>query len=140
MGIYSITENGLMSFDDSETVAKARIELELTANDIDDIMVTALEGGIGYWAILNNVGEDWESKPKGLPSSQWATKLLLEEKTVYLEEREEDTIHGLTLQKLIEGFEKNYKERPWDNSIEDGDASTADCIVQYAIFGEVVYG
>ena len=31
-------------------LVKAEIKVELTQQDIDDIMVAALEGGINYWA------------------------------------------------------------------------------------------
>ena len=42
----------------------AQIKVKLTAEDIDDIMVAALEGGIGYWCSAVEVVEkrrcgDW---------------------------------------------------------------------------------
>lgn len=126
-----------------KVVGTAKIELALTEEDIETIIVNGLEGGIGYWAGLDNTGEAWEAIPKDEPYSTWATKILLEGGTVKLydvEDAEDDTDWTLTLDKIIKGFELNYKERPHDNDIENGDATTYDCIIQYAIFGEVVFG
>lgn len=133
-------KDGLMEFSDKKVVGVAKVEIGLTENDIENIMVTALEGGIGYWACLNNTGDKWEDKPKLVPSSQWATKLLLEGKSVQLIDEEEEKKLSLTLEMLIKGFAQNFKERPWDNDINNGDSITASCIIQYALFNELVYG
>lgn len=133
-------KNELIEFSKEQIAGKAKVEMPLTHDDIETIMVNGIESGIGYWACLNNVGEDWEDKPKDIPSSQWATKLLLEGKGVSFEEKEGGKEHTLTLEKLIKGFEQNYKERSWDNDLEKGDATTADCIIQYALFDKLVYG
>jgi hypothetical protein len=137
---YEIKDNGLMEFDKEKIVGVAKVEMPLTEYDIDNIMVSAIEGGIGYWACLVNNTPEWADKPKNIASSQWATKLLLEGNKVLFEDEEDGKKLTLTLDKLIKGFEKNFKERPWDNDLEKGDANTSDCIVQYSLFGEVVYG
>jgi len=125
----------------SEIVGIAVVEKELSANDISNIIISAIEGGIGYWARLENIGEDWIDKPSDEPASLWATKLLLEGKSVeFSDSEDEDEIWELTLDKLIDGYAMNYKRRPHDSNIENGDATTADCIVQYALFNELVYG
>lgn len=133
-----------MEFTD-KVVGTATIEIPLTERDIETIMVTALEGGIGYWAMLDNTGSLWEEKPKDEPISTWATKILLDGKSIKLIDEEDDdgherTEHNLTLNMLIKGYTQNAKERPHDSSIDDGDIITADCIVQYALFDEIVYG
>lgn len=130
----------MLEFSDKKVVGTVEVPLSLTENDIENIMVTAIEGGIGYWACLNNVGKDWDKKPKGEPVSTWATKLLLEGKTLRFVDEEEAKEVYLTLDSLVEGYRLNYIKRPWDNSIENGDVTTADCIVQFAVFGEVLYG
>lgn len=142
-----MTEMRLMIFDDKKVVGTAKIEVQLTESDIDTIISNALEGGIGYWARLNNIGEKWDRKPKDRYTSEWVTKLLLDGETVEFEDAEEEFEEGeeverwfLSLDKLIKGFELNYKLRPHDNNLEQGDATTSDCIIQYALFGELVYG
>lgn len=138
----------MLEFTD-KVVATVTIQKELTEEDIENIMVTAMEGGISYWAGLNNSTEDWNDQPEDEPNSTWATKLLIEGKSVEFYDIEESELDddesesekwSLTLEKLIKGYEQNYKERPWDNDIDDGDATTADCIVQYALFGKLVFG
>jgi hypothetical protein len=137
---FKIGEDGLVTFSEETVVGKAKVEIPLTESDIESILVTALEGGIGYWACLVNDGADWVDEPNNVPTSQWATKLLLEGKEILFTDEESDKKYTLTLDKVIKGFELNYLKRPWDNDIEEGDATTADCIIQFAIFGEVIYG
>ncbi|MEX3625080.1 hypothetical protein [Viridibacillus arvi] len=140
-----VNEYGSMKFDREKIVATAKVEISLSENDIESIMVTGLEGGIGYWARLDNSGKDWEEKPKEVAVSHWATELLLQGKTLQFSDAEGDDDESLgdwtlTLEKLANGFALNYKNRPFDNDLENGDATTADCIIQYAMFGKVVFG
>lgn len=116
------------------------IKTSVTGEDIENIVVTALEGGIGYWASLDTVPE-WDAIPEGLPMSQYATQLLLEGKTIgFTDTEDDDERWQLDLQKLLKGIGLNMKERPHDADLGNMDSTTADCIVQYALFGEVVYG
>jgi hypothetical protein len=113
----------------------------LTEEDIENIMVTGLEGGINYWAGLNNTGILWDDKPDSEPNSTWATRILIQGGEVKLfDVEDENDCWVLTLDKLIKGFESNYVKRPHDNNLEQGDATTADCIIQYALFNEIVFG
>jgi hypothetical protein len=118
-------------------------KIQLTENDIETIIVNGLEGGINYWAGLDSHKNSmWlETKPKDEPISTWATKKLIENGKIILHDIEapEET-EVLTLEKLINGYRLNCIERPEDCNIEIGDASTYDCIIQYALFGEIVYG
>lgn len=43
---------------------KVELEVIVMPEDIDDIICTALEGGIGYWACLDNSTEEFENAPK----------------------------------------------------------------------------
>ena len=45
---------------------KFTVEKILTVEDMDDIMTTALEGGIGYWACLDNSTPEWEKAERQL--------------------------------------------------------------------------
>lgn len=123
----------------SETVGY--VTIPVTERDIESVIVNGLEGAIGYWAKLDNTRPEWQDKPKGEPTSMWATKLILEGKALHFEDTEDPSEKWeLTLSKVIEGITQNNKERTWDSSIENGDAETMDCIIQYALFGELVYG
>jgi hypothetical protein len=126
--------------EERNAVGTVNIPKEITARDIETIIVNGFEGGIGYWAGLKK-DELWDDKPSGVPSSMWATKLILEDKEVILYDRENpEEWAALTLEKLINGIQLNYNRRNWDCDIENGDATTYDCIIQYALFGDIVYG
>jgi hypothetical protein len=124
---------------------------------IRDIIITACEGGIGYWSQLQTYDgpaiEDGPTKddPKGgLP-------LRIRE----IEEEEwngETAVYGpwrdLGIDEVVKGLQKMIQEWPespctqrmmaaianYDSGNYDYDAGDADCVIQYAILGEVVYG
>lgn len=122
-------------------------ELVVTDEDIEDIVVTALEGGIGYWACLDNRTERFAAAPDDEPVSITTTKILLEGGGVTLIDEEDDMKeYVLTLDKLLSGLEK-YLDGSDCKALENGsldcgyiDSVAADGIVQYAVFGEWIYG
>ncbi len=134
-----------MEFTD-KVVGTFIIEKNVTEQDIECIIINGLEGGIGYWAILHNDKPEFADKPKDVATSEWVTKLIIEGKSVILTEEETEVEEGeskelvLNLEGIIKGIKLNSTERPWDSNIQNGDATTYDCIIQYAVFGEVVYG
>lgn len=112
----------------------------VTANDVETIIVNALEGGSDYWCGIERTNII-EMKPKGIPYSTWIANALIEGEAVMFHDIEdEQEKFTLTLDKLIKGIELNAQNRSWDSDIHNGDASTADSILQYALFGELVYG
>lgn len=130
-----------IKFDREKVVGTAKVEIGLTAKNIDTIMSLALEGGIGYWAVLNNSTPDFDSKPDNRFTSEWATQLILDGKSIeFYDVEDENERWELDLAKIIKGFELNYLKRPHDANLENGDATTGDCIIQYALFGKLVYG
>lgn len=129
----------MLEFSD-KVVGTVKVELPITEKDIENIIVTCFEGGSNYWMGLNDI-PNWEEKPKNEPISTWATKMLLDGKTIEFYDIEDSTeIWQLTKDKLIRGILLNCKNRPHDCDLENGDATTCDCIMQFALFGEVVYG
>lgn len=134
---------------EKEYEIRAEIKVKLTKQDIEDIMVCALEGGIGYWAILDNTGPAYENAPDDEPVSITCSNELLAGNEIRFEDTEEDVEYILTLEKLLTGFRKwieaggdEYGAVEADGSVDCCriDAPTADEIVQYALFGEVVFG
>lgn len=120
---------------------RAEIRIELTQENIDDIMVTALEGGITYWC--SEVSPECGELLKEYPSEQISRGGAL-----LLYDFEEEAYRRLDLEKFQKGF-KLWVENGGDEygAIEDGkvdccniDADCADAIIQYALFGEVIYG
>jgi len=133
----------MLEFSDDVVVGTIQIEKQITENDIDNIICSSFEGGSNYWMQLDNTTPEWKEKPKGEPLSTWATKLILEGKKVKvcdIEETEDDSKWIITLEKLLDGIKLNSVHRPFDADLENMDADTADCIVQYALFGKLVFG
>jgi hypothetical protein len=118
----------------------------LTQQDIDDIMVAALEGGINYWC--------WRVVVQGDYLGEYASEQIsrVGKLAVWIDEPFEDdkTCYMLDRDKFLAGF-KLWLEKGGDSydvidysdgSVDCGqiDATCADEIVQYALFGEVVFG
>lgn len=120
---------------------KVEIRVELTQQDIDDIMVAALEGGINYWC-------DEAAVEDGEYLGKYASDQISRGGTLLLHDTDEDAYRKLDLEKFLKGF-KLWLENGGDQygAVQGHevdccniDAGCADEIVQYALFGEVVYG
>lgn len=122
-------------------------ELVVTNEDIDDIMVGALEGGINYWC--------WRVAVNGDYAGRYASEQIARDGELELLDSGDgdgDKIwHVLNKEKLLKGI-KLYAENYPNSScfvLTDGkihidccnaDANICDSIVQYALFEDVVYG
>ena len=113
------------------------ITTSVSIETLEDIVVTALEGGIGYWAVLDNTTKIWDKYDYcDLPCSQAAFELLYNGESLRFYDTEDETeVWHLTWKKLIKGVELfgGVKE-------EDIDATVADQIIQYALLGKIVFG
>jgi hypothetical protein len=100
---------------------------KISAELVDDIMCAAMEGGISYWCTsalpLKN---DYRG-------CQYAHEILTRGGTLLVKPDGEREIE-LTLEKFLKGLSM------FDGDPEQHDAGDADAIVQYAVFGEIVYG
>lgn len=99
----------------------------ITAEEVDDIIESALYSGISYWA------SDAEVKmPQGVEIT-YMNEVLTNGGKLYLRD-EDGKRHMLDIKKFMRGLNM-YK-----GSLEDVDAAIADEIVQLAVFGKVTYG
>lgn len=121
-----------------------KITKKITEEDIENLVVDGLETGICYWAMLHNNTEEFDKyyNTTDLATAEIVAKILLAGGSVKITDNEEDVEpkYDLTLDRLIIGIQKNAEERPWDCDLDNYDADTCDCIIQYAIFDEVVFG
>ena len=120
------------------------VELELkiciTTQDIDDIMCTALDGGITGWCRA--------AKPVGRRLGEYAHEQIARGGSLMLYDAESNDKWELTLEKFLRGLARAIEDgasvtiNAEDGTIDvsDVDASVADSIVQLALFGEVVFG
>ena len=130
-------------------VLNCDLDVEIRNEDIDDIMVSALEGGINYWCRKVEV--------KSGCLGEYASDQISRDGKLVLYDAEENKSYTLDKGKFIEGLEKYIAsgntgciERETDAfGLYTGklnidtcsiDAGAADCIIQYALFGDVIYG
>lgn len=118
------------------TTITVATEYELSDSWIDGVIITAFEGGINYWADEAKV-VDGDYK-----GATYAAEVPTRGGAVLIHDYSEDEWHTLTLDKMVEGI-KAYFNKGFINPnaiIDDYDASDADCMIQLALFGEIVYG
>lgn len=121
----------------------------ITPEDIDDIMVSALEGGINYWADEAKVEEDKRVAAWG--HERISRGRCLKIHTMEPFDEDDTEWYELTKEKFLKGIER-YIAQPTSGDflefvdhelrIDAGnvDAVVADAIIQYALFGEIIYG
>lgn len=122
---------------------QAVLRIVVTQEDIDDIMASALEGGINYWCGKVEVDGKYIGK--------YASEQISRGGTLVLHDTEEGRTELLTKEKLLQGI-KMYAEQPKSSDIFEiidhelhidcgmVDEEVADAIVQYAIFSAIFYG
>ncbi len=98
----------------------------VTQEQIDDVVTTALEGGITYWCDQAITDVDL--------GDNYLSEMLTRGAAISLHDRETDEWHTLTLEELL----KALGDMQFD--FDNYDSLDVDCVIQKAIFGEVVYG
>ena len=116
-------------------------ELTVTQEDIDDIMCTALEGGITYWC--------GKAKVVGEHLGEYGSEQIARGGKLILYDIVEDAKYELAREDILKGIKMAVEQGYYDNyEWCDGhnldtcnvDANVADVIVQLALFEDVVYG
>ena len=119
------------------------VKKSITEDELRDIIIDGIESGITYWAFLNNDTDEFERLyNEGYTTSEAVAEIVLTGGEVEITDNEGDVEpeYKLTLDRLLRGIELNAIERPHDCDLENYDAITCDCIFQYAIFNEVIFG
>lgn len=126
----------------------ATVRFKLTEEDVTDLVVGALEGGIGYWSILDNSGKEFTDAPKEEAISETAARILIEGGELRffdVEDKSESWI--LDMEKLAQGI-RRFVEEGYDqygvfscNGADMGmcDAEGCDTIFQLALFDKTVF-
>lgn len=128
---------------------KYQISIDVSGVDIEAIVVAAIEGGVGGWASLDNESSPWPNKPPGLPTSLYATQVLVQGGTVKFFDVEDSIVFWeLTLMKLLKGISQylyslttsqSHSVAEIKNILDDIDCADADVIFQYAMLEGVEY-
>lgn len=114
----------------------------VTPEDIDDIMVSALEGGINHWCKGAEVVGEY--------LGEYGSEQISRGGILKLHVKGSSEIHELTKEKFLKGLEKYVKNPTYSDFLEFvdhevrldtgyADADVADMIIQYALFGALVF-
>jgi hypothetical protein len=113
--------------------------IKLSDQDINDLMVSALEGGINYWC--NNLEILYSDKIQ-FTNDTLASDVIALGGELKLYDIESDDTWILDINKFMNGVKmycKNNKIFDGVELIENHDADTADNIIQFALFNEIVF-
>lgn len=124
---------------------KVELEVMVTAEDIDDILCGSMEGGSNYWCDRVEVIGDYLGKYASEQISRGG-KLRFHVDEPF--DDEDTEWYEMDQEKFLHGFQEWLNNYPdvssclHKNELDCGqiDAGMADSIVQYAIFGEVMFG
>lgn len=130
---------------------KIKIQIEIDESVLEDVFVTAIEGGSNYWYFLS---EETIKRIRGAVSraedpilSTAMLKAVLDhgiEVTINDAENEEDEVGWIKKETIQERLQDLYNsDDRWAleaHMNEEGDADSADVVFQYLAMGEVVYG
>lgn len=118
----------------------AEVKVRLTCEDVDDIMCSVLDA-IGYWCRKAQVVGEY--------LGEYASEQISRGGTLTLYDAESSDKWTLDLEKFLNGVklwlqngDDRYGALQGDGTLDTGeiDGEMADMIVQYALFGEVVFG
>jgi hypothetical protein len=140
-----------------------KMDVSIPLEAIEEVLVTALEGGINYWGCLD--GEDISVFQKWFDEKIEAGELKRDESIHYkwmdamfqgcphkiavydVEEDDEDEepLGYLSMEKISEGLQLAMRDYPKVYAqhfpeYNDGDVLSADVLFQLMVMGDVVYG
>jgi len=128
-----------------------KLEIELKREVLEDVFVTALEGGSNYWYYIS---EDTYKKIRKAVSKADEPYLAIAmlkavldhgvEVTIHDAENEEDEVGWISMETMQERLQDLLNsDNRWaleSHMLEEGDSVSADIVFQYIVIGEAIYG
>ena len=120
--------------------------VEISDEMIEDILCSAFEGGITYWADNISCKDNDDMKKVGGWKHEYLTKTKKKRAVMYIHEMGTGEKYPITKNYIIGALQKmddpkNSCTKALDRILNgQWDADDADIVVQTACFGEVVYG
>lgn len=114
---------------------KVTINVPITFNvtELDNILSGCFEGGSTYWLTeVTAKKDDWKG-------ATYLSDVVSKGGSLLLFDGEENETHTLNLMKLLKGIVL-YVQAGNELDFESMDGGTNDEILQYALFGKVIYG
>lgn len=122
-------------------------EIFVTKTMLEDLIVTAIEGGSNSWYWLDRDEMDEKLPANGDPLAIRLANRLYDDEgfklNVYDCEEQEDVLGVITHKSCVDSFEVLKDKYPdvFENIVLDNwDANDADCFFQVAVMGEIVFG
>lgn len=119
-------------------------KISLTDGDILDILCACIEGGSNYWAQIQNCGKEWDEVVKEIPDGTIEDHILAlwhKDLPLVILDIEEDEYHNISFKDFIRAIQTVIDDGTWDgDDVAEIDGVEGDCIMQYATFGEIIYG
>jgi len=126
----------------SESVFVVYVPMVFNEADIKRIVTGALLGGIWHWGTVTSKdsagNKILEGKPATMNLASWCAELLLQDRDVVILDCKTQDRYALTLQRVVNGIEMFYKLHPQSGKGVFSDRDY-DRIIQYGLFGKVVY-
>lgn len=145
-----------------------QITIKITKEDVVDILSSAI-GGISYWGEIVPNDRQYEEAKKWLCANaesdyddgeicyeEVVAQILFDGKSVTVRDSEDDKESWLSLSNLAQGIQTAFREGYYSNYnwlVPDGDgfgewhletsqidSEVADIIIQFSLFGEVLFG
>jgi len=113
-----------------------KLEIEVSTETLQEIMIGAIESAIGYWGGTDNRPQEFKADSmKDLTLGEKVFEIIHSGGGVTIYDIEDDDEWVLTYDKFISGLKQhgNY----YFDYMDDNDY---DCILQYALFNEIVFG
>lgn len=124
---------------------KLTVTKDFTYDILENIIVTAFEGGSNYWMAFKT-DELKKLKTIGVPMSESISKALwnnpeFELTIIDSEDVSDDEIGKISLNSLLKCIETNNDIHQYLDSVfkEEFDVNDTDCIMQYWALGEITY-
>ena len=131
-------------------------EMSKRAKFLSDVVITALEGGVGYWSQASKYRSGYSGEgldEEGREPASAVIHEVNEDESGYSEQAltVDTKLVAKAFKRIMGKDEIPYTSKKWRKrmvaaywDVEDGvcdiDAGDADCIVQIGLFGEVRYG
>jgi hypothetical protein len=116
-----------------------KVKFEVSTEQINDLMVAALEGGINYWCSKAEIAY---IPKKSKENIVYASDVIGFDGTLILYDAESQDKWKLTQKNFLQGLVMEIERSglTFDELYENHDATTADTIIQFALFGEIIFG
>ena len=123
--------------------------IKFTEEDLSDILCSCFEGGCNYWCCIDNDTDEWDDAKEQLRANgnqcpvieDIMLYMLIHGMPIRLIDEEENIGLYMTMNIFLGGIKMAIENGYWDSyDIDDIDGYVGDAIIQYAVFGEVVYG